>query len=204
MKSFRSFLAAAIGYFFSPVVIIALFGPLIQYVNIVILRHRLSFQSEESMSGLLEALDGLWVSALISFNNQMFVLLLAWVFIFIEFVRVVQPQIRDYSFNRLRKLANQSTSTYLMLLIVVLFFFGGMFTFLAGAFASPKLISLYKPASLETAGVLTLPPFNSNITIARGLIIFQSLFFSYWEKSVLPNLISKDNNTHNEIDQVLD
>ena len=191
MKTIRFLIATVISSFFNPVVIISLFGPLIQYVNIILLRYRLSLQLEEPLSELYELIDNIWVQALLSFNTQLFVLLLAWVFIFVEFARVVSPLIRKYNLEEIRVLVNGSTISYVMGLAILLFLFAGIFSFLNGTFASPNSIPLYLPKDKALIGRLTLPPFNSSVTIARGLIILQGVFFSYWERRILPELVKK-------------
>lgn len=179
MSQFRPYAQSIISYISSPVMLVSLFGPMIQRINLVLIEQRINFDTGKNFVDLKNLLDNLTTHGLLSYNTQIFVLLLAWILVYTEAARIVFPRV----FSEKR---DNSNLTWLLLVILAIMFFLGLVAFLSGFFASPSLIKLYEPVNLSVVGDLTFPPFSSRITICRGILILYSLFFSYWQMKVLP------------------
>lgn len=193
----RRLLLTGLSIVLTPVMLISIFGPLINRINTLYLEHRLNQVPSVDYAALKSVLENEWSFALFSYNTQMFTLLLAYCFIFIEFGRIFLPVFRKHRGEKLSELISQSTTTVIVISTMVLMILVGGYTFLSGMFSSPKIVALYLQGDLFSE-TIKFPPIESPITIARGIIVLQGLLLYYWDKRSLPSIFH--NNTNDKTD----
>jgi len=158
-----------------------------------------SFRHEVN-SDFKTLLDNRYNYAFTSYNIQLFVLIMALVFLFIETIGYI---IKIYSWK-----FNQSTYSAILTSVVIIFFGGLILGFLgsllSGSFASDKIIDLYlksvelRPLSFMGINVGAPPP-TSPITKWRIAILIYGIIFAMWRKRISIVRTSKDEDNNQEI-----
>lgn len=195
--AFKSLLSKGLdiglNYIFDPVFFISFLGPIVVGSSYFMIMHRYNDPSSPEYLAVQAAAANPYTYALISYNIQYFVLIVAFVFLLTEAFLGGWKLITSCPMNKLQPLVKESMFTKGIILftaiLVVLIVVGLVSTF-------PHIdINLY----LKSREVLipgtehALPPFSSPITIYRIMFAIYGLLFARWKSTVLPELIAAAN-----------
>lgn len=166
-------------------IIISFLGPIVLNSSLTRLHSLLNFNKEAKYAKLKELMnDNTWVYAVIDYNTQLHVTLIAWVALFFNVIILCVAYLYSHYFNELISTVENSIPLFVFVVCLILLFIAGIYLFLMNHFSTPKLIALYKPETLPINNN-KFPPFKSIITWLRGAIIACGAFLIILKQYVL-------------------